>query len=96
MSLVRIILFEELYMGLVASLEVFSIMYVFFVLFEFIWGNLFEFIWGNLFEFIWGKLFEFGGVVFFVEYIGFVVDGDFVIIDLVFYVGRVVGVIKRD
>lgn len=95
---------EELYMGLVASLEVPSIMHVFFVspefiwgnLPEFIWGNLSEFIWGNLPEFIWGNLPEFGGVVLFVEYTGLVADGDPVTTDLVLHVGRVAGAVKRD
>lgn len=103
MSLVRITLPEELYMGLVASLEVPSIMHVFFVSPEFIWGNLPfiwgnlpEFIWGNLSEFIWGKLPEFGGVVLFVEYTGLVADGDPVTTDLVLHVGRVAGAVKRD
>lgn len=97
MSLVRITLpDEELYMGLVASLEVPSIMHVFFVSPEFIWGNLPEFIWGNLSEFIWGKLPEFGGVVLFVEYTGLVADGDPVTTDLVLHVGRVAGAVKRD
>lgn len=76
----RITLPEELYMGLVASLEVPSIMHVFFVSPEFIWGNLPEF----------------GGVVLFVEYTGLVADGDPVTTDLVLHVGRVAGAVKRD
>lgn len=67
MSLVRITLPEELYMGLVASLEVPSIMHVFFVSPEFIWGNylslfgviypLFGVIYPSLFGVIYLSLF---------------------------------------